>query len=145
LGLGVALRIQTERSIALAVAADRAQLDQEATAQAAVHEERARIARELAAYRLIQEALTNARKHAPTSHAQVRLCHELDRLRIEVTDDGGPFGAAGGAARNASGPGHGLIGMRERVQVYEGRLQTGPMPGGGFRVEATLPLSAVSS
>ena len=191
LGLGVALRVQTERSIALAAAADRARRMQAAAAQAAVHEERARIARELhdvvahnvglivlqaggarsvlatdperartalrqveetgrqtltemrhlvgilredeeeerqplprlerlpalvdearaggltvdlavegspvelpaglelAAYRLVQEALTNVRKHAPASHVRVRLGYEPDRLRIEVTDDGG--------------------------------------------------------
>ena len=243
LGLGVALRVQVQRSIALAVAAERARREQEATAQAAVHEERARIARELhdvvahkvglivlqaggarsvlatdperartalqqveetgrqtlaemrhlvgilrvdegadrqplprlerlpalvdearaagltvelevegpvvelpaglelAAYRLIQEALTNVRKHAPTSRAQVRLCYEPDRLRIEVSDDGGPSGAVGDTALSASGLGHGLIGMRERVQLYDGRMQAGPMPGGGFRVEAVLPLS----
>ena len=243
LGLGVVLRVETERSIALAVAADRARRMQAATAQAAVHEERARIARELhdvvahnvglivlqaggarsvlatdperartalrqveetgrqtltemrhlvgilradedeerqplprlerlptlveearaggltvelavdgspvelpaglelAAYRLIQEALTNVRKHAPTSHVQVRLGYEPDRLRIEVSDDGGPPGAAAAPARDASDPGHGLIGMRERVQVYGGRMQTRSLPGGGFRVEAVLPLS----
>ena len=243
LGLGVALRVQTERSIALAVAADRARRMQEATAQAAVHEERARIARELhdvvahnvglivlqagsarsvvatnperartalrqveetgrqtltemrhlvgilredeydarqplprlerlpvlidearvggltvdlavegspvelpaglelAAYRLIEEALTNVRKHAPTSHVWVRLCYGPDRLRIEVSDDGGSTGAAAAAARHAADPGHDLIGMRERVQMYGGRMLTRTMPGGGFRVEATLPLS----
>jgi signal transduction histidine kinase len=244
---GVALRVQVERSISLAVAADRAQREQEATAQAAVHEERARIARELhdvvahnvglivlqaggarsvlgtdperartalqqveetgrqtlaemrhlvgilrvdedadrqplprlerlpvlidearagglavdmevegppvdlpaglelAAYRLIQEALTNVRKHAPTSRAQVRLCYEPDRLRIEVSDDGGPSGAVRDITPNTSGLGHGLIGMRERVQLYSGRMQAGPMPGGGFRVEAVLPLSVEAS
>jgi signal transduction histidine kinase len=243
LGLGMVLRVQTERSIALAVAADRARREQEATAQAAVHEERARIARELhdvvahnvglivlqaggarsvlatdperartalrqveetgrqtltemrhlvgilrededeerqplprlerlpalveearaggltveldiegppvelpaglelAAYRLIQEALTNVRKHAPTSHVQVRLGYEPDRLRIEVSDDGGSTGAAVAPVRDASDSGHGLIGMRERVQVYGGQMQTRSMPGGGFRVEAVLPLS----
>jgi len=243
LGLGVAIRLQTERSIALAVEADRARRLAAATAQAAVHEERARIARELhdvvahnvglivlqaggarsvlatdperartalrqveetgrqtltemrhlvgilrededeerqplprlerlpalvdearaggltvelavegarvelpaglelAAYRLIQEALTNVRKHAPASRVQVRLGYEPDRLRIEVSDDGGPAGAAAAPARDASDSGHGLIGMRERVQVYGGRMQTRSMPGGGFRVEAVLPLS----
>ena len=95
---------------------------------------------ELAAYRLIQEALTNVRKHAPTSHVQVCLGYEPDRLRIEVSDDGGSSGAAA-PARDASDPGHGLIGMRERVQVYGGLMQTRSMPGGGFRFEATLPFS----
>jgi signal transduction histidine kinase len=243
LGIGVAQRVQAERSMALAEAADHARREQEAAAQAAVLEERARIARELhdvvahnvglivlqaggarsvlatdpdrartavqqveetgrqtlaemrhlvgilrldegadrqplprlerlpilvedsrtagltvdlkiegpvvglpaglelAAYRLIEEALTNVRKHAPTSRAHVRLAYEPDGLRIEVRDDGGPSGAVGVPARNASGLGYGLIGMRERVQLYGGRLQAGPMPVGGFRVEAVLPLS----
>ena len=247
LGLGMALRAQVQRSISLAVAVERARSEQEATTQAAVREERARIARELhdvvadkvglivlqaggarsvlgtdpdralealqqveemgrqtlaemrhlvgilrvgesadrqplpclerlpalvdetraagltvelevegpvvglpaglelAAYRLIQEALTNVRKHAPTSRAEVRLGYEPDRLRIQVSDDGGPAGAVGDTALKASGLGHGLIGMRERVQLYDGRMQAGPMTGGGFRVEAFLPLSLEAS
>jgi signal transduction histidine kinase len=100
---------------------------------------------ELAAYRLIQEALTNVRKHAPTSRTQVRLCYEPDHLRIEVSDDGGPSGAVRDTAPDTSGLGHGLIGMRERVQLYDGRMQAGPLPGGGFRVEAVLPLSVAAS
>ena len=100
---------------------------------------------ELAAYRLIQEALTNVRKHAAAARAQVRVGYEPDRLRIEVSDDGGPRGAVGETAPNVSGPGHGLIGMRERVQLYDGRMQAGPMPGGGFRVEAVLPLSVAAA
>ena len=242
LGLGVALRIQTQRSISLAVAAERARSEQGATAQAAVLEERENIARELhdvvahsmglivlqaggarsvlatdpdrartalmqieetgrqtlaemrhlvgilrvdegadrqplarlerlpalvdetraaglavalevsgpvvglpaglelAIYRLIQEALTNVRKHAPTSRAEVRLCYEPDRVLIRVSDDGGPSGAVGEPLLKASGLGHGLIGMRERVQLYDGGMQAGPMAGGGFRVEAVLPI-----
>jgi signal transduction histidine kinase len=239
LGLGVALRVQTNRSISLAIAADRAEREQAETARAAVDEERARIARELhdvvahnvglivlqaggarsvldadperaraalqvveetgrqtlaemrllvgilrvdegperqplprldrlpvlvdearaaglsvdldiegtatplpaglelAAYRLIQESLTNVRKHAPDARATVRLWYERDRLRLEVSDDGG---APAASAQSSTGSGHGLIGMRERVQVYDGRFFAGPLPGGGFRVEATLPL-----
>jgi signal transduction histidine kinase len=243
LGLGVALRAQVQRSISLAVAADRAQREQGATAQTAVREERARIARELhdvvadkvglivlqaggarivlatdrerartaleqieetgrqtlaemrhlvgilrvdegadrkplprleglpslvdetraaglsvelavegsvvrlpaglelAAYRLVQEALTNVRKHAPTSRADVRLRYEPDHVRIQVSNDAGPSGAVGETVLKAPGLGHGLIGMRERVQLYDGRMHAGPMTGGGFRVEAVLPLS----
>jgi signal transduction histidine kinase len=243
LGLGVALRVQVERSIWLAVAAERARNEQGSTARAAVREERARIARELhdvvadkvglivlqaggarsvldaeperaraalqhveetgrqtlaemrqlvgilrveegadrqplprlerlpalveetraaghtvalavegpvvglpagvelAVYRVIQEALTNVRKHAPTSRAEVRLCYEPDRVRIEVSDDGGPSGAGSETAHDTTGPGHGLIGMRERVNLYGGRMQAGPMPDRGFRVEAVLPLA----
>jgi signal transduction histidine kinase len=96
---------------------------------------------ELAVYRLIQEALTNVRKHAPRSRAEVRLSYEPDRVRIQVSDDGGPSGAVGMSVLKASGLGHGLIGMRERVQLYDGRMEAGPIAGGGFRVEATLPLS----
>ncbi len=95
---------------------------------------------ELAAYRLIQEALTNVRKHAPASRAQVRLvlrarsrAHRGERRRRTIR-------RVGDTVLNASGLGHGLIGMRERVQLYDGRMQAGPMPGGGFRVEAVLPL-----
>jgi signal transduction histidine kinase len=247
LGLGVALRIQTQRSISLAVAAERARAEQVAAARAAVHEERARIARELhdvvadrvglivlqaggarsvlgtdpdrarsalqhveetgrqmlaemrhlvgvlsvdesahrqplprlerlptlvdetraaglavalevsgpvvglpaglelAIYRLIQEALTNVRKHAPTSRAKVQLSYEPDRVRVLVSDDGGPPGAPRGAPGNTPGRGHGLIGMRERVHLYDGLMQAGPTTGGGFRVEAVLPLAVEAS
>jgi signal transduction histidine kinase len=247
LGLGVALRVEVQRSISLAVAAERARSEQGAMAQAAVREERARIARELhdvvadkvglivlqaggarsvlgtdpdrartalrqieetgrqtlaemrhlvgilrvdegtdpqplprlerlpalvdetraaglavelevegpvvglsaglelAVYRLIQEALTNVRKHAPRSRVQARLCYEPDRVRIEVSDDGGPSGAVGDTILNASGLGHGLIGMRERVHLYGGWMDAGPMTGGGFRVEAVLPLAVEAS
>jgi signal transduction histidine kinase len=247
LGLGVALRVEVRRSIALAVTAERARSEQEATAQAAVREERARIARELhdvvadkvglivlqaggarsvlgrdqgraltalqqveemgrqtlaemrllvgmlrvdegperqplprlerlpalvdetraaglavelevegpviglpaglelAAYRLIQEALTNVRTHAPRSRAEVRLCYEPDRVRIEVSDDGGPSGTLGETRPKPSGRGHGLIGMRERVHLYDGEMQAGPRPGGGFRVVAVLPLAVAAS
>jgi len=246
LGLGVALRVQTERSIVLAITADRAQREQESMAQAAVQEERARIARELhdvvahnvglivlqaggarsvlstdserartallqveetgrqtlaemrhlvgilrigetparqplprldrlpalvdearaagldvklriegeavelpaglelAAYRLVQEALTNVRKHAPNGSAQVLLGYEPDRLRIEVLNDGEPGGTVRDAAATV-GPGHGLIGMRERVQLYGGRIQVGPLASGGFRVDAVLPVPAAST
>ena len=98
---------------------------------------------ELAVYRLIQESLTNVRKHAPTACVRVRLGYESDRLRIEVKDDGGPPSSVRDPAPDTAGPGHGLIGMRERVHVYGGRIQTGPLSTGGFRVEATLPLSLV--
>jgi signal transduction histidine kinase len=245
--MGVALRVQVNRSIALALAAEHARSAQEATAQAAVREERARIARELhdvvgdkvglivlqaggarsvlgadpdrarraleqveemgrqtlaemrhlvgllrvdedadlqplpclerlpalvdetraaglavslevqgpvvglpaglelAVYRFIQEALTNVRKHAPTSCAEVHLSYEPDRVRIQVSDDGGPPGAVRHTVLNASGLGHGLVGMRERVQLYDGRMEAGPMAGGGFRVEAVLPLWVAAS
>ncbi len=90
---------------------------------------------ELAAYRIVQEALTNALKHAGPARATVRLHFEPGALRIEVADDG--RGAAAGGF--AAGTGHGLVGMRERVAVYGGSLHAGPQPGGGFRVCALLP------
>jgi Signal transduction histidine kinase len=62
-----------------------------------------------------------------------------------VTDDGGGSVARRDLSRSAAGSGHGLVGMRERIQVYDGRLQAGPVSGGGFRVEATLPLALGSS
>jgi len=84
-------------------------------------------------------------EYAPTSHVQVRLGYEPDRLRIEVSDDGGSSGVAAATARDPCDLGHGLIGTRERVQVYGGGLQTGPLPDGGFRIEAVLPLSVGAS
>jgi signal transduction histidine kinase len=247
LGLGAALRIQTQHAIALAVSAERAEREAESAARASVQQERARIARELhdvvadkvglivlqaggarsvlatdpararaaleqveetgrltlaemrhlvgilgggedeerrplpclerlpdlidearaggltvdlavegapvelpaglelAAYRLVQEALTNARKHAPASTVRVCLGYEPERVRVEVTDDGPPPGSMPAPVRTPAGSGHGLIGMRERVRLYGGRLQTGRVAGGGFRVEAILPVAAVPS
>ena len=87
---------------------------------------------ELAGYRIVQEALTNTRRHAAATSACVRLGYRPDGLRIEVTDDG--RGPAGGR------PGHGLIGMRERVSLYGGTFEAGTGPDGGFRVVAVLPL-----
>ena len=90
---------------------------------------------ELAAYRIVQEALTNARKHARARRATVQLDVDRGALRVVVTDDGI------GASKDDGGRpgGHGLVGMRERVAVYGGHLDVGPVPGGGFRVAATLP------
>jgi len=85
----------------------------------------------LAAYRIVQEALTNSLRHAGAQRATVRLDSSSGVLLIEVTDDGrGPNGRGSG--------GHGLIGMRERVAVYGGSLDVGPGPSGGFRVAANL-------
>jgi signal transduction histidine kinase len=86
----------------------------------------------LAAYRIVQEALTNALRHAGAHRAEVRLENAEGQLHIEVTDDGrGPNDARAG--------GHGLVGMQERVAVYGGSVESGPGPGGGFRVAAGLP------
>ena len=92
---------------------------------------------ELAAYRIVQEALTNVRKHAGrTASATVRISYEPHALVVEVTDDGS------GAATSLSGigSGHGLIGMRERVEIYGGEFTSGPRPGGGYAVRAVLPI-----
>jgi signal transduction histidine kinase len=89
---------------------------------------------ELAAYRVVQEALTNTRKHAGlAASAAVMLSYEPDNLVVQVTDNG----QGGGIASDTAG--HGLIGMRERIEMYGGVVQAGPLAGGGFGVTATLP------
>jgi signal transduction histidine kinase len=95
---------------------------------------------ELSAYRIIQEALTNVVKHAGPAHAQVTIRYRDQDVTVEVTDDG--RGVVTSFSDGRAGTGHGLIGMRERVQAFGGDLQTGPRPGGGFRVAARLPLAA---
>ena len=92
---------------------------------------------DLCAYRIVQEGLTNALKHAGPAHAEVVLRYAPRALDVEVRDDGrGPARQA-----TATAPGHGLIGMRERVALYGGRLQTGARDGGGFAIHARLPLA----
>ena len=98
---------------------------------------------DLSAYRIVQEALTNTIRHGG-QHANVLLEFSDGQLTIEVTDSGLAAEAAGAAAA-APGSGHGLIGMRERVAVFGGRLTAGPNPNGGYGVHATLPLPAVAS
>jgi signal transduction histidine kinase len=89
---------------------------------------------DLSAYRIVQEALTNALRHAGGASARVVVRYEPDALELEIADDGpGPP-----ADPEASG-GHGLIGMRERVQLFGGELEAGPRPSGGFLVRARLP------
>jgi signal transduction histidine kinase len=91
---------------------------------------------ELAAFRIIQEALTNARRHAPGAAIDVELHFTDDALRLRVRDNG-----PGPPAAPLAG-GHGLAGMRERAAAAGGGLHTGPAPGGGFLIEATLPAKA---
>lgn len=98
---------------------------------------------ELSAYRVVQEALTNVIKHAgnPT-RVDVTVRHLPGSLAVEVVDDGRGLAARavnGGAGAPADGSGHGLIGMRERVELWGGELSVGPAPGGGYRVRALLP------
>ena len=93
---------------------------------------------DLSAYRIVQEALTNAIKHAGPAEAEVRLCYGADTLELVISDDG--RGADGEEVERTGTPGHGLVGMRERVSLFGGDLQVGNRPGGGFTVRATLPL-----
>ncbi|MEU7636058.1 MULTISPECIES: sensor histidine kinase [unclassified Streptomyces] len=100
---------------------------------------------DLTAYRIIQEALTNTRKHAGAVTARVHLDHRTDGLRITVEDDGRgtPETSSGEGARpGPAGTGHGMIGMRERANAAGGTLTAGPTPTGGFRIHAELPLRA---
>jgi signal transduction histidine kinase len=88
---------------------------------------------EHSAYRVVQEALTNALKHAGPARAEVRVRYEDAWLDLSVSDDGHGNG-------NGGPPGYGLVGMRERTALFGGRLDAGPRPGGGFAVHARFPL-----
>ncbi|MFF0790684.1 histidine kinase [Streptomyces spiralis] len=99
---------------------------------------------ELTAYRIVQEALTNTRKHGgPDAGASVRLVYFDDGLGLLVEDDGKGAPHELYEDGGADGQGHGLIGMRERVGMVGGTLDAGPRPGGGFRISALLPLKPV--
>jgi signal transduction histidine kinase len=91
---------------------------------------------ELCAYRIVQEALTNALKHAGDATARVAIRREGDSVAVEVVDDGRGNGAA-----SHTGGGHGLVGMRERVALFGGELHAGSRPEGGFVVRACLPVA----
>lgn len=98
-------------------------------------------AAELTAYRVVQEALTNVIKHAGRpARVVVKLGYSPTQLRLEINDDG--QGTTTEALRSTIG--HGLIGMRERVDLFGGDVRVGPRPGGGFRVDATIPFDAPS-
>jgi signal transduction histidine kinase len=90
---------------------------------------------DLAAYRIVQESLTNVLRHAHASNADVVVTHGAE-LRVEISDDGHAF-----VGENDAAPGHGITGMRERAQSLGGSLEAGPRGGGGFRVEAVLPIA----
>src|SRR3954470_22130416 len=90
---------------------------------------------DLSAYRVVQEGLTNALKHARASEAQVRIEYGPDELRIQVSDDG-----SGTRDRADDGLGHGLVGIRERVKLFGGEMTAGTANGGGFRLTTSLPL-----
>jgi signal transduction histidine kinase len=93
---------------------------------------------DLSAYRIVQEGLTNALKHARASHADVTVRYGADVVQLEVRDDG--VGAAKG-----DGLGHGLVGIRERVKIYGGEMNAGAAPEGGFVLTARLPLEGHES
>jgi signal transduction histidine kinase len=90
-----------------------------------------------AAYRIVQEALTNVSRHAGQASASVHLHYAPHDLSVQVDDDG--QGTATGTGARPAGPGLGLVGMRERVSALGGRLQAGSQDGGGWRVCAELP------
>jgi signal transduction histidine kinase len=93
--------------------------------------------RALAAFRILQEALTNALKHAPGARVVAVLRRTASELEIEVVDSGGTR-----PAEPVTGGGHGLVGMRERVALYGGTLEAGP-DGGGFAILARFPATGV--
>jgi signal transduction histidine kinase len=91
---------------------------------------------DLSAYRIVQEALTNVLKHAHASCVEVLVGYHPGELELEVTDDGqGPTDEPGG--------GHGLVGMGERVALYDGTLEAGQRDGGGYRLHACLRFEPV--
>jgi signal transduction histidine kinase len=90
---------------------------------------------DLSCFRIVQEALSNTLQHADAAHAHVRLRYGEDQVEVGVSDDGRGVRPAG-----LNGRGHGLVGMRERVSMLGGRLETGYRADGGFEVRATLPL-----
>jgi signal transduction histidine kinase len=89
---------------------------------------------ELSAYRIVQEALTNTLKHAGDARATVHVRYGPDSLELEIADDGP------GGDKRASGGGHGLVGMRERVALYGGRFDASRRPSGGFAIRVVLPI-----
>jgi signal transduction histidine kinase len=88
---------------------------------------------DLSAYRIVQEGLTNALKHAGATNADVTVRYRRDELQLEVRDDG--IGTA-----TSHGLGHGLVGIRERVKIYGGQMSAGTANGGGFVLSTRLPL-----
>jgi signal transduction histidine kinase len=108
---------------------------------------------DLSAYRIVQEALTNSLRHAGPARAQVRIRYGREDLEVQVTDDGNGVESAVGRRSTDSDrsdrwpdrSGHGHIGMRERVAMFGGTLETGVRPGGGYRVAARLPLDSGAS
>ncbi len=98
---------------------------------------------DLAAYRIVQEALTNSAKHATGSEVTVRIVYTDTELAVEVEDEGGAKAAQPARSPAPAIGGNGLAGMKERASALRGKVAIGPRPGGGFRVHASLPLDEV--
>jgi signal transduction histidine kinase len=96
---------------------------------------------EVSAYRILQEALTNVRRHADARHVDIRVAYDDGCLRLQVADDGTGRRVDATGPQGDRQPGYGLVGMRERVEVYGGRLSVCSPPSGGFVVDAELPLA----
>jgi signal transduction histidine kinase len=92
----------------------------------------------VSAYRIVQEALTNVLKHAGPARARVIVRYASRELELEIADDGR-------GSRAVGDPGHGLVGMRERVALYGGDFDAGARNGGGFVVRARLPLATIQT
>jgi len=98
---------------------------------------------ELSAYRIVQEGLTNSLRHSGANRAEVTVDYRPDELRLEVRDDG--RGADAPASARTDRHGHGLIGIRERVNMFGGEMSAGPAPGGGYLVRARIPVGSRAS
>jgi signal transduction histidine kinase len=98
------------------------------------------LATELAAFRVVQEALTNTLKHAPGAVARIDVRVEPGQVVVDVSDDGGDSDVAAAGRGRDSRPGYGIIGLRERASTLGGSIDAGPRAGGGFGVRATLPI-----
>jgi signal transduction histidine kinase len=95
------------------------------------------------AYRVVQEALTNAARYAPGSRVAIAVSDDAGGVVVTVADDGPGGGSPSRAAAPQAGGGFGLVGLAERVRALGGELSAGPRPGGGFAVEARLPVAAL--
>jgi signal transduction histidine kinase len=98
---------------------------------------------ELSVYRIVEEALTNVLRHTRASDVVVRLRYGADTLEVRVDDDGEPRHPAGATTAGQAG-GHGILGMRERAAALGGEVEADVRPGGGFRVDARLPIGTAS-
>lgn len=96
---------------------------------------------DLAAFRIVQEALTNVIRHSGSRTARIRITRRGDAVELQVDDDG-PATTGTDRAHDSGGGGNGLLGMRERAAALGGTVEAGPRTDGGFRVLALLPLTA---